>query len=158
MTPLIFPCPVAGNFDRQLDLMLADWQPDLAVITVNLAADHLNHGDIVHGGVLATLVDVTGAYAGCYEPPDFTVRALTLTLSVSYTGQARSGQLVATARKQGGGKNTFFSAVEVRDSAGQLLAFGQATYRYRRPADAPAIPHNTALSDPSDLAPPDIGC
>ncbi len=148
MTPFSLPQPLSGGLETSLQMILTEWQADRVVLTVTLTENHLNRAHIVHGGVLAAMMDVAGAYAGCYAPPQFATSALTLNLNVSYTGQASGGTLTAVAVKQGGGRQTFFSGIEIRDEAGRLIAFGQGTYRYRHPS----------TSDPTDLVAPDIGC
>ena len=61
--------------------------------------------------VLATLIDTACGFAGCYcAEPGRVRRAVTLTMSTSFLGQAAAGDiLTAKARRTGGGKNIFFT-------------------------------------------------
>src|SRR3546814_13121750 len=93
---------------------------------------HLNRSNALHGGVIATLIDAVCGYAGVWVPPGEPRRkALTLSLTTSFTGQVREGSVRATAVKKGGGRNIFFATCEVHDDAGNLVAFGEGSYRYR---------------------------
>jgi acyl-coenzyme A thioesterase PaaI-like protein len=57
-------------------------------------------------------------------------RAVTLSMTTSYLGQARSGLITCSAERRGGGNTVFMATGEVRDAAGTLLALGEGVFRY----------------------------
>ena len=127
------------GFNAELGFRLTEWRQDYARLELTVAPKHLNRSGIVHGGVLATLIDAAGGYTGVWQPDPAAdmIRAVTLSLTTSFVGQSRSGRLIATAHRKGGGKRIFFATGEVHDEAGTLLAFGEATYRVRGTVSGP---------------------
>lgn len=125
--------PMLG-FNAETGFRLVDWSDGAAVLALDLAARHLNRSGVVHGGVLAAMLDVAMGYSGVY-PVDGAPRwSVTLSLTTSFIGQARAGRLTARGRRIGGGRQIYFAEGEVRDAEGALLAAGQATFRLRNSA------------------------
>lgn len=127
------------GFSQLLDYRLLVWRPDHAEVVLEIAPKHLNRSGVLHGGVVATLIDTACGYAGVHTAePGRIRRAVTLSMTVSFLGQAPLGAvLTARARRTGGGRNIFFSRCEVADGEGHLIATGEGTYRYRQGSEAP---------------------
>jgi uncharacterized protein (TIGR00369 family) len=120
-----------SGFRHLIGMRVVELNADRAVMEIHLTPEHLNGQGSVHGGVLASLIDNTGGLAGCYCPKRETLRkAVTLSLTTTFTRAASSGTIRAVARKKSAGRKIFFSTVDVMDDAGNLVAFGEATYRY----------------------------
>ena len=122
-----------GGFADLVGYELADWREDYAEMTLTVEAKHLNRSGVLHGGILATLIDTVCGYAGTYcAEPGQSRRAFTLSLNSQFLGTAEAGaRLTATGRKTGGGRNIYFSVAEIRDQDGRLIGQGDAVYRYR---------------------------
>lgn len=131
--PASEPAPTHGPFAELIGYELADWRADRATVTLAIDERHLNRSGILHGGVLATLIDTACGFAGCYRPPpQASRRALTLSLHTQFLGPVALGaRLAAVAHKTGGGRQIFFASCEVRDETGRLVARGDGTFRYR---------------------------
>jgi len=131
------PREAVRGFNKILGFRIVDWRDGFVRLEVDLAEHHLNRSGLVHGGVLATLLDAACGYTGVY-PGDSTRirRAVTLSMTTTYVGQAKSGTLSCTATRRGGGKTIFMANGEIHASDGSLLAIGEGTYRYI--ADRPA--------------------
>ena len=130
------PREIVRGFNKILDFRIAEWRDDFARLEVDLAEHHLNRSGVVHGAVLAALLDAACGYTGVYPSPDGTVRrAVTLSMTTTYLGQAKSGTLTCTAHRRGGGKTIYMANGEVKGPDGQLLAIGEAVYRYIAAAD-----------------------
>lgn len=73
---------------------------------VTLQADerHLNPHGTVHGGVIATLLDVAMGTAVASTPGDDSDRPVTIEMKVTYLEPARTGLLQATAKVHKRGK------------------------------------------------------
>ena len=127
-----------SGFRRAVGYRLVHWAPGEAKIAVALAAHHTNRSGAPHGGVICTIVDSAGGYAGCHCTVKGNVRrTLTLSLATSFIARAKGRALVATGRVRGGGARTVFAAIEVHDDTRQLIATGEGVYQYRRGSETP---------------------
>jgi uncharacterized protein (TIGR00369 family) len=84
--------------------------------------------EAIHGGILASLVDVTGHAAvacttGRVSP--------TIDLRIDFLALARGEALVATGRLLKAGRSIARADVEVRDSSGVLVVAGRGTFSTR---------------------------
>ena len=84
----------------------------------------------LHGGAIATLVDVIGTMALLAKDP--TRAGVSVDLSVSYLGAAKAGEMVkCCGRALRVGRKLGFSSVELRRASdGTLLAVGRHTKAY----------------------------
>ena len=77
------------GFHNMLGYRQVSWEENEAVIELEIQADHLNLGGVIHGGVLTSLLDIAMAEAGTYCPyPGRMRKAITLSLTTTFTGQA----------------------------------------------------------------------
>ena len=86
--------------------------------------------DWLHGGVVSALADIAGDYAVITETAP---GVPTIDMRVDYLRPARRGDLTALARTVRVGKTVSVADVEIRDSAGTLVAVGRACYASPRP-------------------------
>ncbi len=123
----------AYPLELHLGYTLTDWSKDIAVVELPLADHVKNRLDLPHGGVHATLLDTAMGYAGCFTgDPDNAQMALTLSLTVNYLSRPKGNRLIATARRIGGGRSTFFAEGDVCDETGELIASATGVFRYRK--------------------------
>lgn len=128
---------LSGFMDR-MGGRLTEWGPDRAVIEMDVSDIHLNGIGVVHGGVLAALIDTAGARAGIFCTVDGNRRkAMTISLNVNLVGNIAAGKLIADARLRKAGKTIFVSSCDVHDGDGNLLATGEVVGRYGRGSDLP---------------------
>lgn len=126
------------GFHSLLGYRQASWNENEAVIELELQARHLNLGGVIHGGVLTSLLDIAMAQAGTHCPyPGRMRKAITLSLTTTFTGQCSSGVIRVTGRKRAGGTRIFNSTGEVHDNQGNLLAIAEGTFRIRSGSDKP---------------------
>ncbi len=81
-----------------------------------------------HGGVIASLVDITGCYALMLVAKG---PMLTLNFSTDFLRLAERTDLVASARVRRAGRTAGFVDVDVDDDSGKLVAVGRACYAIR---------------------------
>jgi len=139
------PLRPGSGFAELVGYELLQWREDYAEIALTVEARHLNRSGILHGGLLATLVDTACGYAGAYcAEPGRVRRAVTLALDTHFIGAVEAGsRLIATGRRTGGGRRTFFSTAEVRDQEGRLVGQGSCVHQYRRGSEDPrGVPEN----------------
>lgn len=78
---------VIRGFNAILGFRMVEWRDGFARLEVDLAEHHLNRSGVVHGGVLATLLDAACGYTGAYpSAPGKVRRAVTLSMTTSLTG------------------------------------------------------------------------
>ena len=124
----VHPAP----FHELLGIELAEWRDGYAKVICDTDRRHSNRSGITHGGVMLSLIDQAAAYAGLWcSVPGNIRRAVTLDLDCRFTGQVPGGRLVAEGRVVTRGRNIFFCRTEIFDAAGNLVAFGASTHRWR---------------------------
>jgi len=126
------------GFHNLLGYRQVSWEEEEAVISLELQPRHLNLGGVIHGGVLTSLLDIAMAEAGTYCPyPGRMRKAITLSLTTTFTGQCSGGVIRVTGRKRAGGTRIFNSTGEVHDEQGNLLAIAEGTFRIRSGSEKP---------------------
>ncbi|WP_417530798.1 PaaI family thioesterase [Marinobacter lipolyticus] len=126
------------GFHNLLGYRQVSWEESEAVIELDLQPRHLNLGGVIHGGVLTSLLDIVLAEAGTYCPyPGRMRKAITLSLTTTFTGQCSGGTIRVTGRKRAGGTRIFNSTGEVHDDKGNLLAIAEGTFRIRSGSEKP---------------------
>jgi uncharacterized protein (TIGR00369 family) len=127
-----------SGFQQLLGYRLAEWDADHAVLELTIEHKHCNRAGVIHGGVLSTLIDTACGFSATWCPHAGRVRrVVTLSLTTTFTGQARHGTIRAVGRKKGGGSRIVFCAAEVLDGDGRLVAMGEGSFRYRSGSEAP---------------------
>lgn len=127
-----------SGFQELLDYHLVEWAEDHAVLELTIERRHCNRAGVIHGGVLATLIDTSCGFAATFCPfPGRVRRVVTLQLTTSFTGQARHGTLRAIGRKKAGGSRIVFCSSEILDENGKLIAMGEGSFRYRTGSESP---------------------
>ncbi len=105
-----------------------------------LVADerHLNRSGVVHGGLLATLLDnASGVTASLTVDPAGRRPFVTLSLTTHFLAPAGVGLLEARARITGGGRRTLFIDAELHDGDGRLIATSSGVFKPARMREGP---------------------
>ena len=127
-----------SNFNKLLGMHILEWSDGAVTLALDMTERHHNRSNVLHGGVLATMIDAAGGYAGCYCPDPGRVRkTLTLSLTTNFLAPAAAGRIFARARVRGGGTKIYVSTVECSDETGKLLAIGEGVFRYRSGSETP---------------------
>jgi uncharacterized protein (TIGR00369 family) len=87
-------------------------------------------GDMVHGGAIATLADLTvmaAAWSGAPAPES--LRGVTVSMALDYLAPARSTDLIEVGRVLRRGRSLVNCEAEVMLPAGDLVAKAIATYK-----------------------------
>jgi len=128
-----------GGFADLVGYRLTEWKEGEAECRLLLDERHLNRQGLLHGGVMTTLLDAVLGYCGIHTAlPARDRRAMTLSMTTNFVGAARPGdEVIATARRTGGGRSVFFASAEARDQNGRLLATAESVYKYRGDSGKP---------------------
>ena len=95
---------------------------------------HLNSFEVVHGGVILTLMDVAMAVAARSVQKD--MGAVTIELKTSFMRPAK-GRLLATGQLLHRTRNMAFTEARVLDAQGQLCAHATGTFKYMARREPP---------------------
>ena len=134
-----------GNpFLTLLGTELEDWSDGHVRVGLPLRPELLNRSGVVHGGVLAALLDHVGGLSGMYcTVPGNRRYGMTISLTTNYLRQSRSGRLTAVGARISGGRKIFYARSEVMTETGEVLAAGSSVHRYRSGSEGPeGTPHH----------------
>jgi uncharacterized protein (TIGR00369 family) len=87
-------------------------------------------GDMVHGGAIATLADLTvmaAAWCGADAPPD--VRGVTVSMALDFLAPARATDVIGVGRVLRRGRSLTNCEAEIIDPRGTLIAKAIAVYK-----------------------------
>jgi uncharacterized protein (TIGR00369 family) len=122
----------SSPFAKVTGLELTELEPDRATVVMPFDRRLTTLGDVVHGGAIATLLDVAAvaaAWSGVTDEGAAT--GATVSSSVNYTRAARGSDLTAGARATRRTSRFCFCDVQVTDHDERLVAQGIVTYRSR---------------------------
>lgn len=101
-----------------------------ARVWLDITPDHTNRHGVLHGGIIATLLDSACGISGSMRADMATMPPM---LSVSFTTQflapVSKGRVTAIGTVTGGGKRTMFIGAELTDEAGTLIATSTGVYK-----------------------------
>lgn len=96
-------------------------------LRLDIEPHHLNPGGIVHGGVLATLLDACVGLA-LRTKIGMESEHVTIKLDVNYLSPARTGALIGRGKAVQTGSRVSYGEAELTTEDGTLVAKGTATF------------------------------
>lgn len=117
----------ASAFREWFGLELIAFEDGSSELALDVQPHHLNPGGIVHGGVIATLLDAAIGLA-LRTMMDTQTRHVTLTLDVQYLGMAGLGMLTARGTAVHAGTRTGYGEGSLHASDGTLVARANARF------------------------------
>ena len=116
-----------SSFPSHLSMRMHRLEKGAAEFTIDVAQKHRQLMGVVHGGVLATLID-TAAFWSVYFAIEDEKRWLTsVDLKLNYLAPAVGGRLLARGRQVKVGRTLCYASAEVADENGKILAHGAST-------------------------------
>src|SRR5262245_40052930 len=127
-----------SGFRQLLGYKVVEWRENEALVALAIAPRHLNRSGVIHGGVIATLIDAAGGFAGCWCSVEGHARkSRTVSMTVNFVSAVSTGRLTARAKVNGGGHKIFHASVEVLDAEGRIVATGVGAYKYAPGSENP---------------------
>lgn len=115
---------------RHLGVTLATVEKDRVVLALPFDPANVTVEDIVHGGAIATLIDIAGAAASASGLKEGEASGgTTASMTVSYLAAARGADLTAEAVVIQRSRSQTVADVYVRDEDKRLVAKGMVTSR-----------------------------
>jgi uncharacterized protein (TIGR00369 family) len=114
-------------FARFLGIELEDIGSGTATLGLTVRKELLQNHGVVHGGVIASLIDTATAFAiiSLLAPSE---RVTTVDLTISYLRPLTEGRVTAVAKVLRAGRRLFVVSAEVFDSNGMLATTALSTY------------------------------
>jgi len=122
MATLINRCP----YFLLLSMKIKDLQWGTSLLEVQLGKKHLQPFGMVHGGVIASVLDAATFWA-VFPQVEKGMGLTTVEMKLNYLAPAQKGKLVANGRCIKMGRTLALGEAQVRDAEGGLVAHGTAT-------------------------------
>lgn len=113
-------------YPDHMNMSLADIRQDHAVIAMTLGRRHLQPYGIVHGGVIATLIDTATFWAAFMRLPQ-DAGLVNVDLKLNYLQPVIEGKLRAEGFCIRPGRTLSYAEARVWDRKGQLIAHGTSS-------------------------------
>ncbi len=118
-------------FDASYPILIGMTLDDIAIDSVSIGLEldpqrHLQPYGIVHGGVLATLIDTATFWSAFLRLPS-DVGLVNIDLKLNYLQPAITGRLTTVGRCIRPGRTLSYTEAHIYDESGQLLAHGTST-------------------------------
>lgn len=117
-----------GNYPQLLGMELAEIEPDRCLVTLEVAERHLQPYGIVHGGVIASLLDTATFWSAFVRlPADVGLVNVDLKLNYLEAVLPDAGRLLTEGRCLRPGRTLSYTEAYVRDGPGRLIAHATST-------------------------------
>lgn len=113
-------------YPRHMSMRLAAIDYDQADIELEIGPCHFQPYGIVHGGVVATLIDTATFWAVYMRIPEAD-GLVNIDLKLNYLKPVMNGTLKAEGRAIRSGNSICYAEAKVLDTAGELIAHGTST-------------------------------
>ena len=113
-------------FPQHLAMQLTSVEQESAELTLDVGQDHFQVFGLVHGGVLATLIDTATYWAAfCNLPED--AGLVNVELKLNYLKPVTQGPLFARGQCIRSGRSLSYAEARVLDAKGAICAHGTST-------------------------------
>ncbi len=113
-------------YPSHMSMALNKIKLDRAEVVLDLGPYHMQPFGIVHGGVLATLIDTATFWSAFLCLPEDT-GLVNVDLKLNYLKPAMEGRLTAFGTCIQAGKSISYSEARVEDKSGKIIAHGTST-------------------------------
>ncbi|MFT3806321.1 PaaI family thioesterase [Arenimonas sp.] len=116
----------SAPYPNLIGMTIASLEFDRCRIDLELGEKHLQPFGIVHGGVLATLIDTATFWAGFMRLPE-DAGLVNVDLKLNYLKAVVGGRLRVEGECLRAGRQISYTTASVYDAAGELVAHGTST-------------------------------
>jgi uncharacterized protein (TIGR00369 family) len=122
-----------AQFEAAMAFEKVEWREGYVRLRVVLQPHHRNRQGLIHGGVVGSLLDSAGMFAGTFDPDAANGRrAVTVSTACQFIGSTQGDIVEAEGTLTRAGRSMYFSDAKVlAPETGAVLASGQGTYKYR---------------------------
>lgn len=139
-TPALLDNPTLykGTYLEFLGFRLTQWKEGFARLEMPVRPEHRNTVGFLHGGVIASLLDIAGAVSGSFGTSDKLV-SITVNLNCNYLSPLRSETVVVEGELIRASKSLFFAQARLFDPEHKRLC-ATATGTYKKKERMRALP------------------
>ena len=121
---------VGAPLGKLLGMTVEALEPGKTTVRLSYRPEITTYGDVIHGGTIASLIDIAATAAVWHgSDPEKVRRGTTVGFTVNYLSAARGQDLLAEARVLQRGKSLCVCRVDVSGVDGTAVACGQLTYK-----------------------------
>jgi len=124
------PTLYEGTYLAFLGFKLSEWKEGFARMEMTVRPEHRNTVGYLHGGVIASLLDIAGAVSGSFGVSEKFV-SVTINLNCNYLSPHRAASVVAEGELIRASKSLFFAQAKLYDPENSRLC-ATATGTYKR--------------------------
>ncbi|MCH8301159.1 MAG: PaaI family thioesterase [Proteobacteria bacterium] len=124
------PTLYEGTYLAFLGFKLTEWKEGFARMEMTVRPEHRNTVGYLHGGVIASLLDIAGAVSGSFGVSEKIV-SVTINLNCTYMSPHRAASVVAEGELIRASKSLFFAQAKLFDPENSRLC-ATATGTYKR--------------------------
>jgi uncharacterized protein (TIGR00369 family) len=114
-------------FGKLLGVKLENIKPGVATLSLEIRDDFMQNNGVVHGGVIASLIDTATAFS-IIPLLAKDEKITTVDLTITYLRPVISGTIQATAKVLREGGRVIVTSADVRDADGNLASTALSTY------------------------------
>ena len=116
----------SSPFFKHMSMQLISIEFDTTLIELQASKSHLQPYGMVHGGVVATLID-TATFWAAFMRISENAGMVNIDLKLNYLKSFQEGLLRATGTTIRSGHSISYAEAKVMDAAGELIAHGTST-------------------------------
>lgn len=124
------PTLYEGTYLEFLGFRLTDWKEGFARLEMPVRPEHRNTVGYLHGGVIASLLDIAGAVSGSFGVAEEFV-SITINLNCNYMSPHRAETVIAEGELIRSTRSLFFAQAKLIDPEFKRLC-ATATGTYKR--------------------------
>ncbi len=123
------PTLYEGTYLEFLGFRLTEWKQGFARLEMPVRPEHRNTVGFLHGGVIASLLDIAGAVSGSFGTSEKFV-SVTINLNCNFLSPLRSETVIAEGELIRANKSLFFAQARLLDpEQKRLCATATGTYK-----------------------------
>lgn len=126
------PTLYEGTYLEFLGFRLTTWSQGLARLEMPVRREHQNTVGYLHGGVIASLLDIVGAVSGSFGISEEFV-SVTINLNCNFMSPHRASTVIAEAELIRANNSVFFTQAKLLDPENnRLCATASGTYKKQK--------------------------
>ncbi|MDX1405122.1 MAG: PaaI family thioesterase [Woeseiaceae bacterium] len=131
-SPFENPTFYEGTYLEFLGFRLIEWKRGFARLEMAVRPEHRNTVGFLHGGVIASLLDIAGAVAGSFGTSEEAV-SVTVNLNCNYLSPLRAENVVVEGELIRANRSLFFAQSKLLDpEQKRLCATATGTYKKQK--------------------------
>lgn len=122
-----------GGFSKLVGIDIVEWSLEYAKARIELTERHMNPIGILHGGVIASALDMICGLSGNYCTVKGNVRSMvTVSLTTNFVGSTTGKVIWLEGHQISGGRSLYTANGTIRNEDGSLVATATGTFKWAK--------------------------